>query len=352
MLFSLGENILINSSPTEASINFGQLNYVINELEKKSVDNSIKGYRRSYGQFQSKEFNSLWSRSESNSVQRIPVTNPGTLEFFSKMAEKAQEASCLFKLVDSYSKEIYVRADKELYWPTTLSHSKIPGYIVYFNGINRFNYDFWNRQRKNRIMGYPGLEGKSVDSEFYRQFRLAKQKIFEKLNSLTENPQNSTFGFFFTGYRLGVWAILTAVEYIKEKNLTAIESKALFTITTFGQPRLGNGELARHIQTFITVNRITYFDDYVPSFPKSYNHHGIEYWIQETLDCVCNEYPVYECPNEWIPKLKSNQGYKDNPRCNAQFYNRPPKKEAYFGPYFGYIMGTCPIDIDIDLNEV
>ncbi|KAG9288956.1 hypothetical protein G9A89_019578 [Geosiphon pyriformis] len=193
----------------------------------------------------------------------------------------------------------------------------------------------WNKNRENIFKSYPDIEDAKVDKIFYTDFLEAKDEIILYLLNMI-NTSTKT-GLYLLGHRLGgVYAIFTAL-LIQELS-SKIEN---FIVYTFGLPRIGNMEFARHVNNQLTVYRVTLMDDQITRFPFQtsniahvmYVHPGMEYWIK--TQCDCDRFDLIYCP---VIDDKDEDILIENPYCNnAQPEHEP--KFTYDGPYFGYTYG-------------
>ncbi|KAG9297063.1 hypothetical protein G9A89_004929 [Geosiphon pyriformis] len=232
-----------------------------------------------------------------------------------------------------------------------LSTSNKPPIIIYIRG-KEFTKEQWQKRpvRMRKFLNF--LDG--LVDEYYA---ITANAIEKEIQILIDNAvpgsidQKRNYGccdYYFTGHGTGgALSILSAILF--NRRLARLgQIPPTIIITTFGQPKIGDEIFNEWVKARISeLNRVTYFDDFVPEFPKTLKHISNEIWIAEEQNCDCQQqkeegneadgqyrWPeVYEC----FPVLMA-----DNPYCNAQYWSQDPQigVKSHEGPYFGYYMRT------------
>ncbi|KAG9294323.1 hypothetical protein G9A89_001828 [Geosiphon pyriformis] len=248
---------------------------------------------------------------------------------FSKYAFYAQEAYCLSGEFGKLAEGFYAYA----FQPKRKSME----IIIYFKGepIN------FNERSKIMDKDNPLI----LDVISYEKFDNGKKKLLEIIEKFMGSGKTKNYIFKLTGHGEGG-----------------------VTVFTFGEPRIGNYDIAKYVDQNIKVFRITNRDDNVPRFQPILKyfpsiHHSTEYWISsdnEPCDCRNTMVPesytdtimVYECSR--IPKFVGwSRKFMENPYCNLKEIDQGKGgedvstnfdyiSESHWGPYFGYKMGVCP----------
>ncbi|KAG9293173.1 hypothetical protein G9A89_010510 [Geosiphon pyriformis] len=267
--------------------------------------------------------------------------------------------------------------------------------IVYFKGPE-LTKDQW-ATRSTQLVPYEIEQIRPnqlvlVEKEWQNDFLAVHGLVFSAiLNGLIArlNAQLPAQRIFFVGHAIGgAYATIAGLTWRIESLLMdslrkypQIKFSALKISTiTFGAPRMGNVVFARLVNQLLKVQRITYFNDYVPHFPPHevgnilLEHFETEYWILPS-SCEClteennGEYSFYECRgfdygeknwkhHEFYPKLLYPEGDMimsgENEECNAgQSIDNVPGDFIHKGPYFGrtnQLPGHPPKQILTDLS--
>ncbi|KAG9287318.1 hypothetical protein G9A89_008949 [Geosiphon pyriformis] len=278
--------------------------------------------------------------SEEGNQQRIRISNES--ELFSHLENAARLASFAYCL-DENEDEVApgIRAKAEL---VRLSEQLV--YInLYISGLD-YSQEEWIK-RPFHLVNHSTFENALIDTVFQTQFILAKDNIRQRLDQVLS--REVTKGDLIQNINVighsvgGVYAVLTAISWISERtqNLPPI------FVITFGQPRMGNIELAKILNQMILLNdlaliRVTHTDDYVPRLPIQkphlLMHHEHEIWIKSECECP-KETEIYFCQGR---SLNYKAGIiEENQFCINGNSDQQLGKLAHNGPYFGYIMGTC-----------
>ncbi|KAG9301139.1 hypothetical protein G9A89_012522 [Geosiphon pyriformis] len=262
------------------------------------------------------------------------ITNPELLTRFKNFAFIAKKAYCLSKNLGHSENPVYAYSFRG---------KKKNQVIAYFRGKER-EFDQW-RYIIHHQKPYLEVPGAMIKSEFMDAFKIAKKKILKRIRRLLDSRPRSSL--HLTGHGVGgVYAVLTGLILQLERRRLKIE------IYTYGQPRIGNLEFARHVESEIPkLYRITNTYDYVPQVPlktAGYMHHETEYWIT-SHNCECDtpvgsqfsEYLIYECPG----KMSSHYKFLDESSVcnNSEVEYGFQGISSHYGPYFGYQMGLCSV---------
>ncbi|KAG9301221.1 hypothetical protein G9A89_012604 [Geosiphon pyriformis] len=190
---------------------------------------------------------------------------------------------------------------------------------------------------QNQIVIY-SFSSIKVDSKIQKSFEKAQEKLYLNLSRLIlEYPRHT---FCLVGHGIaGSYAVLTGLFLKHEFGRTDIN------IYTYGQPRMGNQEMAHHINLGFTyrhhgIYRVTNGYEYAPQYPEifdGYFHPGTEYWISPN-NCDCEtKSKIYQCTGGF-----NESGYFDeNQGCNNGYNQEFTSTSSYlshYGPYFGYWM--------------
>ncbi|KAG9285735.1 hypothetical protein G9A89_003414 [Geosiphon pyriformis] len=207
----------------------------------------------------------------------------------------------------------------------------------------------WQKRQNKLITNHIPNAG-MIDHFYHKEWTISLvQDLFAKLMEWGENfLSNETIlpKIRFIGFDIGGGFAV----------LSALFADGIFAkrpvVVTFGQPRMGDENLAIYADSKITVYRVTHSDDVRTSFPSTkfgYRHLRTEYWIKKEASCEClsskprtlSFFPeVYRCT--------VGDTFLENQSCNAQYTtfkpvlkneNRPPSDIGpHNGPYFGYMM--------------
>ncbi|KAG9304571.1 hypothetical protein G9A89_020135 [Geosiphon pyriformis] len=179
----------------------------------------------------------------------------------------------------------------------------------------------------------------NVDKNFYKAFQLASQRIQEIiLEQLALKKEVRKIRYIGHGMG-GVYALLSGITFHASFGPYPVE------IVTFGQPPVGAKNFAKLVNDLrkykVEAYRVTYSNDYVPKLPMSTRepmlfHHAYEIWITE--DCSCpGSQDVFVCSGPIVDGFIT-----EHPDCNKG--SKSISKKANRGPYFGHLMGRCPLD--------
>lgn len=116
---------------------------------------------------------------------------------------------------------------------------------------------------------------------FLTSYRKLTDKGLEKAiaAAVKEHPG---FGLLFTGHSLGgAVAIIAAVKFNEQHSGKAVK------VYTFGQPRVGDGDYAKYVDSKVTnFFRVVHRKDLVPHKPAYlafYRHSGYEVWYKDGM---------------------------------------------------------------------
>ncbi|KAG9300197.1 hypothetical protein G9A89_002643 [Geosiphon pyriformis] len=173
-----------------------------------------------------------------------------------------------------------------------------------------------------KLVSYPGKSGAKVNNCSYEIYDKFVQNLVETILISISQSQIDKVSLVGFGYS-GVLAQLVGLS-LSEK----IDKSIQLSITTFGQPRLGNAKFALALNQVAKVIRFTHGHDPVPRQPieyqgEKYVHSGTEIWDTGTG-------PIFSCPleNETLNMAGESEDSKTTPN-------------DYFGPYLGLSFEGC-----------
>jgi hypothetical protein len=179
--------------------------------------------------------------------------------------------------------------------------------VVVFKGSSK--WEDWIKTNINlsttKFDGVPGVpEDAMVHSGFLTSIRSVLPEMLGILKDMIKEFPD--YQVVFTGHSLGgALAILGAVHVegllLRDQAQSTAKSPQL-QVYTFGQPRVGNSVLSRHIRSLnIPIHRFVNKNDLVPQIPPvyfTYSHHKREHWItQEERVVECQDEDITEDPN-------------------------------------------------------
>ncbi|KAG9293174.1 hypothetical protein G9A89_010511 [Geosiphon pyriformis] len=215
-----------------------------------------------------------------------------------------------------------------------------------------------------------------VDEYWQNNFLRERESLFKRLSPVLDDNRFSIYKIHFVGHSIGgAYAIIAALSWVFVPYYAIPDYPLAISAITFGAPRVGNRIFARMVNQILNVERITYFNDHVPHFPRRgvgnhlWEHSEIEYWISS---CNCSteenngEYSLYECIGYRYPNVmhfyRGQLSYEklfqntvmsgENENCNAgQSIDNVPGNFIHKGPYFGITMNDCsPNNIQLNLS--
>ncbi|KAG9306407.1 hypothetical protein G9A89_018290 [Geosiphon pyriformis] len=268
-------------------------------------------------------------RSSNASKER--VIDEKILNNLKKYAYYANKAYCLVDEEDLIQKKIFAK----IY--TSNDHGEI--IISLRSNAERQNQRQWSKKRPP-LVHYPFFESGMISRHLLLESTEGATKILNQLEGHTKETKN--YKYRLVGHGLGgAHAVLLALTLRRRFPDNDIQ------VYTFGQPRIGDLNFAKHANEKIyPIFRVTNANDYVPHFPlsdengqKLFKHLGTEYWITREQNCDCQNqtFEVYRC--------SSTETNFENTECNggAQISNGYISN-PHNGPYFGYDMSLCPDD--------
>lgn len=120
-----------------------------------------------------------------------------------------------------------------------------------------------------------------LHSGFFTSYRKLTDKGLEKViaAAVSEHPD---YGLLFTGHSLGgAVALIAAVKFNEQYSGKAVK------VYTFGQPRVGDTDYAKYVESKITnFFRVVHKKDLVPHKPAYltfYRHSGFEVWYKDGM---------------------------------------------------------------------
>ncbi|KAG9304568.1 hypothetical protein G9A89_020132 [Geosiphon pyriformis] len=182
--------------------------------------------------------------------------------------------------------------------PIIYADRPVPAIIARFKGLP-LNYEKMSiLEQEEQYIFYRARMETKVSQELFSRFQFfAKEKILKMLSVYLNNPYYDDFVYFFTGHGEG-----GALE------LRRLTPDRQIHVTTFGEPRFGNVNLAEYIDKRLgfNIDRVTHADDPIPLFfGDLYSHHNTEYWIPGWNECQCSysdnlsNIEVYKCTSSY-----------------------------------------------------
>ncbi|KAG9288653.1 hypothetical protein G9A89_006754 [Geosiphon pyriformis] len=293
-----------------------------------------------------------WGKNSPPSPPVINVNEFRILYFLSRMAKFANMAYCFpenndigFGVPGAVADVIWNKKFKEL--------------VAYFKGrdmnLKREKIDWQGMSQ------YNNHKGLYVNKIWFNETKVLMKSLTLKIGYEIRSHGIKKFKLCFIGHGLGgVYAVLAGLiwtELTKDTGSLFGFWKDLeidFSVITFGQPRIGNPQLANYINLNLKdkIFRVTNKNDPIPRFPMNsddlpyFIHHELEFWISKR-DCDCettrrlteidSSYNLYECRGIWEHDIGNAVG--ENPDCNVGA--SPGNSLAHFGPYFGTTMNNC-----------
>lgn len=124
-----------------------------------------------------------------------------------------------------------------------------------------------------------GDENIALEKGFYNLFQSLKPNIYSAVNNLVNKYHTNQL--FITGHSLGAALATINAFDVKYQN----EPYQIFTLTTFGSPRVGNAAFVDAFSRYgISSIRVTHYYDIVPHVPENfldYYHVSQEVWYNE-----------------------------------------------------------------------
>ena len=171
---------------------------------------------------------------------------------------------------------------------TTLNN-KTNEFAIGFRGSSNVKNWIDNIQfsQVNPYINFPDV---AVDKGFYKAFGQIRERLIQNINQIYKlNPEIS---FLITGHSLGgALATLTVFELIYIYDM----DPKIFSIITFGSPRVGNDIFKKHLMIHMAKSwRVTHYYDIVPHVPEefmNYIHISQEIWYnrENTNYTTCND---------------------------------------------------------------
>ncbi|KAG9284939.1 hypothetical protein G9A89_006317 [Geosiphon pyriformis] len=225
--------------------------------------------------------------------------------------------------------------------------------VIYFRGSLLLPTE-WMTAFSGKMVDYPLYENAKVNKKFWHQFKKADFRFSDILDKMIENPETAVSEITFVGHGMGaaVYATFAALDFYLLKSRQDI-SLQLFT---YGQPRIGNRQFARALNTAMFLKiRVTYKNDIVVNLPnyesisqkEKYLHPVMEYWIaSDNCECMndalADDEIVYQCHGGG--KYYSDGDFLDE----SEECSRGAKPFQFLlnnGPYFGIKIGIRSSDL-------
>ncbi|KAG9291266.1 hypothetical protein G9A89_021768 [Geosiphon pyriformis] len=253
------------------------------------------------------------------------------LEDLKKFAGYAKESYCLNDRLGKFGEGVYAHAfvNHEITDKTEI--------IIYLRG-EEMSFENWRIWRPETIP-YHGVLQARVNSKFYSTYLSVEGSLLSVLVNFINHKNYDKYSLRFTGHGIGaVYAVFAALSFLE----IYPEIKDV-NVITFGQPRIGNPQFAKHVDQLLPLmDRVTHSDDYVPQFfaDQNFLHSAVETWISN--DCNCQ--PAIDNFHICIPVSTGGRHEfdRENPYCNnSQRHALKIGSNAHNGPYFGHMMGHC-----------
>ena len=157
-------------------------------------------------------------------------------------------------------------------------NNKYNAIFVAFRGSSNIQ-DWISNFHFSKIYPYEKYENVGVEKGFYSIYKTFDSPIFKNIVylSIKYNTQN----IILTGHSLGAaLSTLLAFDILKDD---VYEGYNIYSLITFGSPRVGNKEFVNSINN-INSFRITHYYDIVPHLPQEllkYRHIYQEVWYNE-----------------------------------------------------------------------
>ncbi|KAG9288793.1 hypothetical protein G9A89_023090 [Geosiphon pyriformis] len=291
---------------------------------------------------------------------KIPITDEKFRDMLANNAFHASQAACIKNEQKKLSPEIHMEIPKD----------SSPQQIIWTLSYKE-ETSIW-LGKKSILVPYPHVPGGLVDEKDFKSWLKAQERFLSIIKKVLLKPNfyNMRHLFTFNGFGTGgVYAVYAALIF-------AVTYHTLPIVITFGKPRMGNMEFAQFVETQIIHYRVTYRDDSTPSFPEvgfssvsnqKFNFIPLsrEYWIPYQDQCECSSESVEKDRTKvvFVYECFSKRSLKPHRYCNAGWRKRIDKRIRlgmrrisereqvikmrqnfdHFGPYFGYIMGQCPV---------
>ncbi|KAG9286608.1 hypothetical protein G9A89_005376 [Geosiphon pyriformis] len=179
------------------------------------------------------------------------------------------------------------------------------------------------------MINYPNVPRAQVHRTFYMNFKIHAKVLFIILQRHYPSME-----YHFTGHGSGGSYAIYMALYMKR--YSTYYDREIF-IYTFGQPRSGDRNFAKHVNYQITqVWRVTSKNDPIsllPPLSEGFRHHKKEvFFDQQSKNYIRCDAAVFESPNCANSVIYKRDDYTYHSKSWA----------SHMGPYFGTTMGQCP----------
>ncbi|CAG8603729.1 7773_t:CDS:2, partial [Paraglomus occultum] len=173
---------------------------------------------------------------------------------------------------------------------------------------------------------YTPVPDAKVHAGFMDAFKEIRDGLVNEVQKQLE--LNPGYSIDVSGHSFGAaLAVLAGLDFAQNNDTLKFDKLSL---TTLGQPRLGNDIFANYVDKTLVVNRLVHTVDPYTRLPPNflgYRHHNGEIWIQD--DATAESGGAKQC------------GGDENPNCINSVNVVDLNFGAHHGPYFGVDMHTC-----------
>ncbi|KAG9290526.1 hypothetical protein G9A89_002501 [Geosiphon pyriformis] len=190
---------------------------------------------------------------------------------------------------------------------------------------------FFTEEKPPPFTAYKPVNGSEIllNQLLYQEFLLARKNFTQQIRPLIQDG----YTIHITSWGVGAaFAVLCALAITEEFSQTM----GKVNLYTFGQPRIGNENFAKYVNSRVQAFRVTRKHDewpITPSFQYGFVHHNTEYWISSPFEVRRpNKGPLYMC------NAKSGE---ESPDCtNSEILESGYVSDSHQHPFFGLDMSV------------
>ncbi|CAI2180123.1 12549_t:CDS:2 [Funneliformis geosporum] len=199
--------------------------------------------------------------------------------------------------------------------------------IVSYRGTVPENVKNLITDAKLALIDYPPVKNAKVHIGFYQAFLEVQSDVFNEIQKL--HKTNPEYKIVFSGHSLGgALTLLSALDLLQNSKDFTKDKNNLF-VFTYGEPRVGNSEFAKYVDSKLTVTRTVNGGDPIARLPPrfiGYKPHNNELWISNPTK---SSFEVVKCDGPEDKKCSLSVSIL---KLNLSFHS---------GPYYGISMRAC-----------
>ncbi|KAG9294511.1 hypothetical protein G9A89_008621 [Geosiphon pyriformis] len=285
--------------------------------------------------FQESDNENNFILAEDSHQSDFPQRNPLTDRVLLKKYEKI-----VFKIPASHSfHSQYQHLTKLKYFYLLVHIFRTNNRIIASFKGNEGNLDLYVREDPGQSH-YPGIHGSMVNKWFNNHFNNDIRKVFIELMRPFVAHIHDSYEVHTIGYGVGAaYAVLAALALQETMQIPRPEIPNVYT---FGMPKIGNENFAKHAARLINIWRFTSKNDPTPRSPVSgvnyqYVHAGEEIWFRGKNG---TEPSILRC------RVPFDVGEHEG--CISSAPGSDSRTHA--GPYFDVKIGSCPHNNKVKVN--